>query len=354
MLIFAIESSCDETSAAVVENGRVVLSNVISSQIGLHRKTGGVVPEVAARQHVLNIIPVIEKALDLAKVSFENISAIAVTEKPGLVGCVLVGLNTAQTLACIYNKPLIKVNHIYGHVYANWLIKGKRTKKKEDEFEFPIVVLSVSGGHNDIILMREEKGANLNSRVQDSRVQDSRVQDSRVQDSHIQILGRTLDDAAGEAFDKVARMIGLDYPGGPSIQKAAVNGNPKAFNFPRSMMKNQDFNFSFAGIKTAVLYTLRDLNVNEKNISLKLQADIAASFQEAVSDVLISKLLKAAEKYQAKEVHLTGGVSANLRLREILQERLSNQNYKIRWPSDISFCTDNAAMIGAAGYFVNK
>ncbi|KKP36378.1 MAG: hypothetical protein UR28_C0045G0005 [Candidatus Peregrinibacteria bacterium GW2011_GWF2_33_10] len=339
MLILAIETSCDETCAAVLQDGRMVLSNIISSQIGLHRKTGGVIPEVAAREHLKNIIPVVDKALAEAKVTMNDIEVIAVTEKPGLIGCLLVGLNTAQALAWVYGKKLIMVNHIYGHVFANWLVEKKEKslpsttiggKKKNikldmDDFEFPIVVLSVSGGHNDIILMKNYQ--------------------------NIEIIGKTLDDAAGEAFDKVARMIGLDYPGGPSIQKVAGKGNKYAFDFPKSMSKSKDFNFSFSGLKTSVLYKIKDLTAHSSQLTAQLQADLAASFQETVCDILITKLLKAAEKYRAKEIHLTGGVSANLRLRKFLLERTKNKNFKIRYPHNITFCTDNAAMIGAAGKF---
>ncbi len=323
MLILGIESSCDETAAAVVLDGRLVLSNVISSQISLHQKTGGVVPEIAARNHVLNILPVIEQAMKDALVNFEDLDAIAVTKEPGLIGCLLVGRNTAEVLANVYDKQLIYVNHIHGHVYANWLLekgKGESIKYKGEEFEFPIVILSVSGGHNDIILMRNY--------------------------GDFEVLGSTLDDAAGEAFDKVARMIGLSYPGGPSISKASENGDRNAFQFPRSMIKTNDFNFSFSGLKTSVLYKIKELS----SLSSSLKCDIAASFQEAVCDVLVTKILKAAKKYDVKELHLTGGVSANKRLRELLLER-NSEGRIVRFPTNISFCTDNAAMIAAAGFF---
>lgn len=315
MKILGIETSCDETACAIVENGKIVLSNVIASQIDLHAKTGGVVPEVAAREHVLKMIPVIEEALNDAGLKWEGIDAVAVTRGPGLISSLIIGTETASVISYVKNLPLIPVQHIVGHIYSNWL-------QAEDEIEFPVIVLTVSGGHNELILMRGY--------------------------GQFEILGETRDDAAGEAFDKVARILGLKYPGGPAISKAAEGGNRMAFNFPRSWLDKDSFDFSFSGLKTAVLTEVKQL----KSMNKKSQADLAASFQEAVTEVLTGKLLLAVERFpKVKEIHLAGGVSANKRLREVVKEK-APKNLTIRWPKSLKYCTDNAAMIAAAAYFM--
>lgn len=322
VLILGIETSCDETSAAVVRDGREVLSNVISSQIELHRKTGGVVPEVAAREHAVKLFPVIDSALKKAGISRksapEKLYAIAVAKGPGLMTSLLMGMNAATTLALAWKLPLIPVNHIEGHIYANFT---------ESSPKFPIVVLTVSGGHNELILWKGH--------------------------GKYQFLGSTLDDAAGEAFDKVARLLGLSYPGGPEIQKIAKHGDPTIFPLP--IPYPQTFDFSFSGIKTAVLYLLRDLENAGKKITPQIRHDIAASFQESVCEVLSEKLIQAAKKFCAKEIHLAGGVSANTRLREIILKKMQRENFKIKFRCPpLSLCTDNAAMIAMAGYFQFK
>lgn len=323
MKILAIESSCDETSAAVVENGTRVLSNVIASQAALHDKTGGVVPEVAAREHVNKIMPVIERALKDAGVTLAKIDAIAVTYGPGLGVALVIGTSVANMLALVMQKPLIPVRHIYGHVYAPWLESKKSV-------QFPVLSMSVSGGHNELFLMRDHM--------------------------QFEVLGETADDAAGEAFDKVARMIGLGYPGGPLIEAAAKKGNPDAFYFPRAEFSDGRLDFSFSGLKTAIMNHL------EKNRSKlrdkKFLADTAASFQKAVIDALTSRIFLALDQYnEIKELHLTGGVSANSAFRNILERALKIYNTEherrivFRVPAKLSYCTDNAAMIGAAAYF---
>lgn len=322
MKILAIESSCDETSCAVVENGRSILSNVIYSQIALHQKTGGVVPEVAAREHVVKIVPVITQALNEAGLSLDEIDGCAVTYGPGLLSSLLIGVNAAMTLALVHKKPLIPVNHIEGHIYANWL-------EQEKTPQFPVAVLTVSGGHNELILWSGH--------------------------GQYTFLGATLDDAAGEAFDKVARLLGLSYPGGPAIQKAAAAGDATRYLLPRSWVTPWDF--SFSGLKTAVL---RLVQKNEKKSrDPQFVADVAASFQESVCEVLATKLINAAKKYRVKEVHLAGGVSANARLRCFTQELLE-KNFApekapfLRYCRDIKLCTDNAAMIAAAAFYKYK
>ncbi len=316
MKILGIETSCDETSCAVVENGRRILSNVISSQIALHRKTGGVVPEVAAREHVVKIAPVIKMALARARVRLTNIDAIAVTAGPGLLSSLLIGVNAAMTLALIHKKPLIPVNHIEGHIYANWLESAIR--------KFPAAVLTVSGGHNELLIWKDH--------------------------GSYQFLGATLDDAAGEAFDKVARLLGLPYPGGPEIQKAALKGNPKKYQFPRAWLPEHPWDFSFSGLKTAVLYLTKKMS---PRTLWQAQGDIAASFQESVCEVLATKLVRAAQKYHVCEIHLAGGVSANTHLRQWVQNLLPT-GMKLRFCRNLTLCTDNAAMIAAAGYFRYK
>lgn len=308
MKILGIETSCDETACAIVENGTRILSNVLFSQIDLHAATGGVVPEVAAREHVVKMIPALEKAL-----KNQDFDAIAVTKGPGLISSLIIGTTTASTISLVRNKPIIPVNHIHGHIYANWL------ERSDDLPQFPALILTVSGGHNELILMHGH--------------------------GNFEIIGETMDDAAGEAFDKVARLLGLDYPGGPAISKAALNGNREEYNLPRSRIDG--FNFSFSGLKTAVLNLVKARN----RLDAKFVADLAASFQEAICDSLSSKVVKALEAYNVKEVHLAGGVSANKRLREVMGECICD-GVLFRYPKKIEFCTDNAAMIASCGYFM--
>lgn len=316
MKILAIETSCDETAVAIIENGRKVLANVIASQIQLHAKTGGVVPEIAAREHVLKMLPTLKEALKIAKCNWDHIDAVAVTKGPGLISSLIIGTETASVISYAKNKPLIPVQHIVGHIYSNWL-------DHEEKIEFPVLILTVSGGHNELILMRDHYD--------------------------FEVLGETRDDAAGEAFDKVARILGLGYPGGPAISKTAEQGNNKSFNLPRILLEKNSLDFSFSGLKTAVLSLVKE---NGNKISEKFKAHLAASFQQAVIEVLVEKLLRAYKKYPAiKELHLAGGVSANKLLREVAIERLP-KNIKLRYPRSITFCTDNAAMIGAAGYYL--
>lgn len=306
MKILALETSCDETSVAVVEDGNKVLSNVIASSIEAHQETKGVVPEVAARAQLEYFMPVLMEAMGNAQCSWDDIDLLAVTKGPGLVGSLLVGVTAANTLSVLHKKPLIGVHHIMGHVFSNWL--------RSERPVLPAVVLTVSGGHNDLVLVRE--------------------------DLSLEILGETLDDAAGEAFDKVAKMLGLGYPGGPEISKLAAKGERKEISFPRPMMDAKyGHNFSFSGLKTAVRYAIPKGYKKE---------DIAAGFEEAVCDTLITKLLRASKEYNAKELHLAGGVSASTRLREVLMERANGK--KVRWPKKGEYCMDNAAMIGAAAY----
>ncbi len=334
MKILAIETSCDETAVAVVEDGTKVLSNVIASQIARHAETGGVVPEVAAREHIKVMMPVLGQAFKEAGLKSEasrkgglnegwdEIDAIAVTKEPGLVGSLIVGRMTAAALAFSKDLPLIEVNHIHGHIYANWL-------EASPPPQFPVLTLTVSGGHNELVLLRGHG------------------------DFHV--LGETVDDAAGEAFDKVARLLHLGYPGGPIIEERAKEGNPKAVRFPRAMPRG--YNFSFSGLKTAVYYYLREHEQQMKDENFV--NDVAASFQDAVVEALVKKLMKAVKEFSPKEVHLSGGVSANRYLRGRTLEALSqirmsqmSQPPIFRFPKKMSYCTDNAAMIGAAGYFM--
>ncbi|MBE0699302.1 MAG: tRNA (adenosine(37)-N6)-threonylcarbamoyltransferase complex transferase subunit TsaD, partial [Anaerolineaceae bacterium] len=278
--ILGIESSCDETAAAVLENGRVMLSSVVASQIDLHAKYGGVFPEVASRQHVRTIYGVIEQALQQAHLSLADLDAIAVTRGPGLAGSLVVGMNMAKGLALASGLPLVGVNHLEGHIYSAWVHKAEDANPGPEPC-FPLLALLVSGGHTELNLM----------------------------ENHLtyQRLGSTLDDAAGEAFDKVARLLGLPYPGGPSVQQAAGNGNPQAFSFPRARLEGT-WNFSFSGLKTAVLRVVKEFQAHNRPLPVE---DMAASFQAAVVDVLTSKTLAAARSYKVKEIVVAGGVSAN-------------------------------------------
>lgn len=314
--ILGIESSCDETAAAVIENGRALLSSVVATQIDIHAQYGGIFPEVASRQHIRTIYAIVDEALQRAHLGLKDIDAIAVTRGPGLAGSLVIGMNMAKGLALSSNIPLIGVNHLEGHIYSSWVYAAD-TPQPPAAPEFPLLALLVSGGHSELNLMT----------------------------NHLEYkrLGATLDDAAGEAFDKVARLIGLSYPGGPSIQKAAIEGNPSAFNFPRARLEGT-WNFSFSGLKTAVLRTVRDIESQGRKLPV---ADLAASFQAAVVDVLFEKTLHAARVYNAKEILIAGGVSANRALRDAF---LSQREFKVNIPS-LALCTDNAAMIAAAGYY---
>lgn len=313
--ILGIESSCDETAAAVVENGRVILSGVVASQAELHAKYGGVFPEVASRQHIRTVYTVIDEALQKAHLNLGDVDAIAVTRGPGLPGSLVVGVNAAKGLALGRNLPLVGINHLEAHIYSAWLYPSGGEPPAEPQF--PLVALIVSGGHTELILM--------NGHLKYQR------------------LGNTLDDAAGEAFDKVARLLHLPYPGGPSIQKAAEEGSPVSFRFPRAWLEDT-WDFSFSGLKTAVMREVRRL----ENLGGQLPvANLAASFQAAVVDALINKTMKAAERYKAKCILVVGGVSANKALRESVQMRAGVPVFIPPLP----LCTDNAAMIASAGYF---
>jgi len=314
--ILGIESSCDETAAAVVENGRSLLSNVVASQIEIHAKYGGVFPEVASRQHIRTIYAVVEEALQQAHLTLANLDAIAVTRGPGLAGSLVVGMNTAKGLALASGLPLIGVNHLEGHIYSSWVYRSD-TPNPPPAPQFPLLALLVSGGHTELNLMTD----------------------------HLtyQRLGATSDDAAGEAFDKVARLLSLPYPGGPAIQKSALDGNPMAFNFPRARLEGT-WDFSFSGLKTAVLRVVRSFEETGKRLPVE---DLAASFQASVVDVLLTKTLKAAHHYKVREILVAGGVSANKALREAFQ---AQTEFPVQIPA-LYLCTDNAAMIGSAGYF---
>lgn len=314
--ILAIETSCDETACAVLENGRVLLASTVASQMDIHARYGGVFPEVASRQHVLSIIPVVEQTLAQTNVTLKDIDAIAVTRGPGLAGSLVVGMNMAKGLALGTGLPLIGVNHLEGHVYSAWVHKAADAPPAEPQF--PLMALLVSGGHTELNLMTDH----LTYRR----------------------LGSTRDDAAGEAFDKVARLLGLAYPGGPSIQRAAENGDPTRFNFPRARTDNP-YDFSFSGLKTAVLYQVNDLK-KQRSGNLPVE-DLAASFQAAVVDALFTKTIQAARDFNAKEILVAGGVSANRALREAFQ---SQDEFMVHIPP-FALCTDNAAMIAAAGYY---
>lgn len=313
VLILAIESSCDETAAAVVKNGREVLSNVINTQIAIHTEYGGVVPEIASRKHIENINPVIRKALEDAGVTLDDIDAIGVTYGPGLVGALLVGVAEAKAIAFAKNKPLVGVHHIEGHISANYV--------ENKELEPPFVALVVSGGHTHLVKVNDY--------------------------GEYEIVGRTRDDAAGEAFDKVARAIGLGYPGGPKIDKLAKEGNPDAIEFPRAHVDDAPYDFSFSGIKSAVLNYINSANMQGKEIN---RADVVASFQKAVVDALVSRAVRLAKECGMDKLAIAGGVASNSVLRAAIQEECTKNNIRFYSPSPI-LCTDNAAMIGAAAYY---
>lgn len=347
MNILAIETSCDETSVAVVRDGRHILANVIASQIPLHRKYGGVVPELASRQHVLTIIPVLDEALKRFGLAWAQVDACAVTKGPGLSPALLVGVNAAKALAFARQKPLLAVNHIEGHIYSNWLISHVEADSDvaPPEPTFPALCLIVSGGHTELVLMAGH--------------------------GDYKLLGKTIDDAAGEAFDKAARILGLGYPGGPAVQKAAEGGDPARFAFPRAWLKGT-YDFSFSGLKTALLRKAQEYGIQtskpapwqkqadpeqtapiEENLPTPIVqrevpiSDLAASFQAAVVDALVEKTVAAAAEYNVQEALIAGGVAANSLVRARLKERLAVPS---RYPP-LVLCTDNAAMIAAAGYY---
>ncbi len=339
--ILAIETSCDETAAAVIDDGRFIRSNVIASQIDLHQKYGGVFPEMASRAHIEAIAPTIDTAMKDASAMWESISAVAVTKGPGLPGSLVVGVNAAKGIALARDLPLVGVNHLEGHVYSHWLetedgsvlrSASSVSKLLHSDSPFPLLVLIVSGGHTELVLMRDH--------------------------GEYQLLGHTVDDAVGEAFDKVARLLGLGYPGGPAIQKAAIQGNPTRFKFSKPRVSlgaktvrttNDEYMFSFSGAKTNALYLVRDNggSTDGKLTPYTPVADIAASFQDAVTDWLVDKTARAAETFRCKAVLVGGGVSANRMLREKMQARFG---VAVSFPP-MALCTDNAAMIGAAAHY---
>ncbi len=316
MRILAIESSCDETAAAVVEDGRRVLSNVISSQIELHRLYGGVVPEIASRKHIERINQVITQALDDADTMLEEIDAVGVTYGPGLVGALLVGVAEAKAISYARGLPLIGVHHIEGHISANYI--------EHQDLEPPFLCLVVSGGHTQLAVV-EDYG-------------------------ELKILGGTRDDAAGEAFDKVARAIGLPYPGGPEIDKLARRGDSQAIRFPRAKIDGAPYDFSFSGVKSAVLNYLNQHKMQKKEIS---REDLAASFQQSVVEALVDRTIKAAKEYHMERVAMAGGVAANQCLRNAMQEACGREKLELYYPSPV-YCTDNGAMIGVAAYYGYK
>jgi len=350
MNILGIETSCDETSAAVVQSNNekqvTLLSNVIASSLELHIKTGGIIPEEAAREQLKFIIPVIKQALAEAEMELSNIDALAVTYGPGLIGSLLVGVETMKTMAYVLQKPLIPVNHMLGHVYANWLYpKDKKPQEKNYlDIPFPAIALVVSGGHTDLLLLKGH--------------------------GDLQLLGGTRDDAAGECFDKCARLLGYNYPGGPHISKLAEKGDPKAFPFPRPMLGSKDYEFSFSGLKTAFLNATKQhfpiLRTNTPNskvgwqqVALEKQLspqekqtlyDLCASLQKAIVDVLIKKTIKAATQYNVKAILISGGVSANQMLRDDLEIQCQKNNVQLYVPPR-NLCTDNAAMIASAAFY---
>lgn len=309
-LIMGIETSCDETAVAIVKNGREIVANVVASQIESHKRFGGVVPEIASRHHVEQITIVLEEAMRQAEISFSDIDAIAVTEGPGLVGALLIGVNAAKALAFAKNIPLVGVHHIAGHIYANRLVT---------EFKFPLLALVVSGGHTELVYMKDH--------------------------GEFEVIGETRDDAAGEAYDKVARVLHMPYPGGPHIDRLAHEGTP-TIKLPRAWLEENSFDFSFSGLKSAVINTVHNAEQRGEEIAPE---DLAASFQQSVVEVLVTKALRAAKQYEVKQLLLAGGVAANKGLRAALTEAFAaNPEIELVIPP-LSLCTDNAAMIAAVG-----
>ncbi|KON85676.1 O-sialoglycoprotein endopeptidase [Sporosarcina globispora] len=308
--IMGIETSCDETAVAIIKNGREIAANVVASQIESHKRFGGVVPEIASRHHVEQITLVLEEALEKAGITYSDLSAIAVTEGPGLVGALLIGVNAAKAVAFAHDIPLVGVHHIAGHIYANRLV---------EEMEFPLLSLVVSGGHTELVYMEEH--------------------------GHFEVIGETRDDAAGEAYDKVARTLNLPYPGGPHIDRLAHEGNP-SIQLPRAWLEEGSYDFSFSGLKSAVINAVHNAEQRGEKI---VPEDLAASFQESVIDVLVTKTERAVEEYQVKQLLLAGGVAANKGLRAALEKKFGNKaDIELIIPP-LSLCTDNAAMIAAAG-----
>ncbi len=324
MIILGIETSCDETSVSVLERKTgcfSVRSHWVSSQVRLHAKYGGVVPEVAARRHVEVIIPIIQAALKEAHTKLNDIDVIAVAAGPGLITALLVGVETARAFAWALHKPLVAVNHLEGHLYANWLPDERGHAPPVLNRPFPLLGLIVSGGHTELVLMKKH--------------------------GQYRILGETLDDAAGEAFDKVAKLMGLGYPGGPALAKLAERGNPNSIHLPRPMLNSPDLNFSFAGLKTAARYY-----IDKRKLNAQVRRDLAASFEQAAVDVLVHKTLSAMKKYRVKTFCLAGGVAANLKLRRTLQAEINRRHPQIAYlQPNLKYCTDNASMIAVAGYF---
>nr|WP_247739344.1 tRNA (adenosine(37)-N6)-threonylcarbamoyltransferase complex transferase subunit TsaD [Bacillus sp. 165] len=310
IIVLGIETSCDETAVAIIKDGTEILSNVVASQIESHKRFGGVVPEIASRHHVEQITIVLEEAMKQAEITFDDIDAIAVTEGPGLVGALLIGVNAAKALAFAHDIPLVPVHHIAGHIYANQLV---------EELEFPLLALVVSGGHTELVYMREHNS--------------------------FEVIGETRDDAAGEAYDKVARTLSLPYPGGPYIDRLAHEGQP-IIDLPRAWLEADSYDFSFSGLKSAVINTVHNAKQRGEEIAPE---DLAASFQESVIDVLVTKTLRAAQEYKVKQVLLAGGVAANKGLRSTLETSFTTLDTMQLIIPPLSLCTDNAAMIAVAG-----
>jgi N6-L-threonylcarbamoyladenine synthase len=322
MKILAIETSCDETASAIIsknlnENFTTVISNTVASSLNLHSKTGGVIPNIAAREQLKSIIPVVDETIKKSKIKIENIDAIAVTQGPGLIGSLLIGVETAKTLAYLWNKPIIPVNHLLGHIYANFI---ETKNNNPSTINFPALALLVSGGHTDLVLIENH--------------------------NEIKWLGGTLDDAAGEAFDKIGRLLNLPYPAGATIEKMAKKGNEKAYIFPRPMIGSKDFNFSFSGLKAAVMREVKKI----KNMDEKTKINIAACVQKSIIEVLVRKTMSAARKYNIKTILLGGGVASNQKLRDELLILCLKSNIELFYPEK-GLCTDNAAMIGAYAAF---
>ncbi len=308
MYVLGVETSCDETSVSVTKDGKDVLSNVVLSQIDIHKAYGGVVPEIASREHIKGITFVFDQAIKEANITYEEIDLIAVTEGPGLIGSLLIGVNAAKVVSLNYNIPIIGVHHISGHIYASHI---------EEDMQFPLIALVVSGGHTELILMKEHFS--------------------------FEKLGETQDDAVGEAYDKVARVLGLSYPGGPIVDKLARQGEP-TYHFPRPMIDSNDFNFSFSGLKSHVINLNHNMKQRKEEINVE---NFCASFQDAVTDVLVAKTIKAKEQYKVKQIVVAGGVAANSGLRKKMKENITD--IPVLFPN-MKYCTDNAAMISIAGY----
>ena len=321
MIILGIETSCDETGVSIVKtesNSLLILSNVVASSMELHSKTGGIIPEIAAREQIKYILPVLDEALKQASITKEKVDAIAVTVGPGLIGSLLVGVETARTLSYVWDKPLIPVNHLFGHMYANFLQEDEQVKN----IEFPAISLIVSGGHTDLVFMENK--------------------------TSVKWIAGTRDDAAGEAYDKIGRLLGLSYPAGPVIERLAKSGNSKAYNFPRPLLHEPTFDFSFSGLKTAVLRETEKIRLNDKTIQ-----DLARATQDAIIEVLVEKTMRAIFHYDAKSLLLSGGVAANQTLRDHFIDSCKKQDVNFYVPSR-KLCTDNGAMIAAAGVFTKE